>query len=68
MAEPKKPRERRKIFIKPADGLRIKDPETFQVLAKEGEYKTHSTYWQRRILDGDVLEVPTKHEAKKGKE
>lgn len=44
------------IFIKAAEGKRIKDPITFQLLAPEGEYKPHSTFWARRLMEQDVIE------------
>jgi hypothetical protein len=42
------------IFLKPAEGLIVKDPETGKPLAPEGENKPDTTYWRRRIADGDV--------------
>lgn len=45
------------IRIKPRAGLIVRDPETFQILATEGEVKRNSQYWQRRLRDGDVIEV-----------
>lgn len=74
MAEQKKPRERSKIFVKPAAGLRIKHPVSFAVLPAEGMLVETSSYWTRRILDKDVelveaaSAVVAVKEPKKGKE
>lgn len=43
------------IFIKPANGLRIKDPISKIPLSSEGETKPNSTYWRRKINAGDVI-------------
>lgn len=74
MADQKKPRERSKIFVKPAAGLRIKHPVSFAVLPAEGMLVEASSYWTRRILDRDVelvdhaAPVAAVKESKKGKE
>lgn len=74
MAEQKKPRERIKIFVKPAAGLRIKHPVSLTVLPAEGMLVEASSYWTRRILEKDVelvdhtTPVVAVKEAKKGKE
>ena len=57
-----------RIFIKPAEGLRVKDPNTKEPLPKEGKQVQKSIYWLRRINAGDVLLVeapkPSKHTSK----
>lgn len=75
MAEQKKPRERKKIWVKPTEGMRIKHPVSFVVLPPEGMLVEASSYWTRKILDKDIVECePPKGEAqpvkepKKGKE
>lgn len=53
------------IFIKPAtieiEGEAViafvRDPETGIPLAHEGEWKSRSQYWTRRIRDHDVVET-----------
>lgn len=45
------------MFIKPAPGRIVKDPETLQPLAEDGETKPQDVYWLRRINDGDVIET-----------
>lgn len=52
-------------MIKPAPGVTVRDPQTAQPLAAEGENKPRSSYWLRRLKDGDVVEVKApKKEAK----
>lgn len=43
------------IFVKPKEGLKIKRPDTNRFLAPEGEDVPNSTFWQRRLTDGDVV-------------
>jgi hypothetical protein len=45
-------------FLKPAAGLIVRDPATGQPLAQDGEAKPDTTYWRRRLRDGDVLPAP----------
>lgn len=73
MAEQKKPRERKKIWVKPTEGMRVKHPVSFVVLPPEGMLVEASSYWTRKILDKDVelVEQPPASavkEPKKGKE
>lgn len=42
--------------LRPADGVRVRHPDG-RALAEHGENVTMSTYWQRRIAAGDVVEV-----------
>ena len=62
------------MFLKPKDGLKIVKPETGLELKKEGEkIKVMTTFWRRRLADGDVVEMsksqpssmPKKEEKKK---
>jgi len=67
-------------MLYPVPGRLIRDPETRQKLADAGELKPMSSYWLRKIKDGDVsvaapeLAQPVLEEAvpqpskKKGKE
>jgi hypothetical protein len=43
------------LHLKPAPGLIVRDPDTAKPLAAEGEIKPDTTYWRRRLRDGDVL-------------
>ncbi|MEQ5119499.1 DUF2635 domain-containing protein [Morganella morganii] len=45
------------LYLKPAPGVTVRDPETLQPLAEKGERKPRTTYWLRRLKDGDVTEV-----------
>ncbi|EMQ4857607.1 DUF2635 domain-containing protein [Morganella sp. B601] len=45
------------LYLKPVAGLTVRDPETLQPLAEKGERKPRTTYWLRRLKDGDVTEV-----------
>jgi hypothetical protein len=44
------------MFVKPKAGLSVPDIERGGLLPAEGREVTPSTYWQRRIDDGDVTE------------
>ncbi|MFH5924553.1 DUF2635 domain-containing protein [Roseomonas xinghualingensis] len=52
------------MYVKPAKGLQIPDPELGDFLPKEGRRVTPSEYWTRRILDKDVTEVDPPAEPK----
>jgi hypothetical protein len=46
--------------LKPArPGLLVRDPVTKRALPPEGAQVTFSSYWVRRLDEGDVLEVAT---------
>lgn len=46
------------LNIKPArEGLVVINPITGQPLKEEGEKVQASTYWHRRLKDGDVVKV-----------
>ncbi|EHR5691828.1 DUF2635 domain-containing protein, partial [Escherichia coli] len=45
------------IFIKPAPGRLIRDPDTMRLLAQEGEEKPFTPFWCRRLDDGDVIQA-----------
>lgn len=53
------------FFIKPAAGLVVRDPETRESLAAEGEWKPRSQYWLRRQDGGDVVEAKPPKAVKK---
>lgn len=44
------------FFIKPKEGLTVRDPQTKKPLAPAGEYKPRSAYWLRREADQDVVQ------------
>lgn len=42
------------LFVRPAEGLRVLDPETLQPLPAEGRIVPPTSYWRRAINRGDV--------------
>ncbi len=42
------------IKLKPRKGIRVLDPATRKPLPERGEKVTLTTYWRRRLRDGDV--------------
>lgn len=53
-----------KIHIKPRAGFTVPDPMRRDILPAEGRKVIKSTYWARRLKDGDVsLVQPTKTKA-----
>lgn len=46
------------MFIKPAAGRQVPDPQRGDTLPPEGREVEPSQYWQRRVNDGDVVEAP----------
>jgi hypothetical protein len=59
----------KRIFIKPASGLKVRKPFDGAHLSDSGETVVCDQYWRRRIIDGSVLESvkPTKTAAAKTK-
>lgn len=47
------------MFVKPAPGLKVRDPVTKQHLPESGTEVPEDSYWIRRIADGDVVVVQT---------
>lgn len=43
-----------KKILKPKVGLSVPHPLSKRFLLAEGESVIYSTYWRRRVLDGDV--------------
>jgi hypothetical protein len=59
------------MLVKPAPGLKVRDPQSKQHIPETGiEVSETDSYWARRLLDGDVVEVKPVTAAKspKGKE
>ncbi|MEM9369556.1 MAG: DUF2635 domain-containing protein [Pseudomonadota bacterium] len=45
--------------LKPAPGRKVRKPEPpYAHLATDGEPVEFSSYWRRRLAEGDVLAVP----------
>ncbi|AXF74865.1 DUF2635 domain-containing protein [Erwinia tracheiphila] len=53
------------LYIKPVPGLTVRDPDTYEPLAVNGEKKPCTGFWLRRLKDGDVVAV-TAGTSKKG--
>lgn len=45
------------VYLRPAEGLIVRDPATRQPLVAEGEWKPRNSYWNRRLLEGGVIEA-----------
>lgn len=43
-----------KIFVKPKDGKRVIDPATKRVLPSEGASVEKTSYWMRRLANGEI--------------
>ncbi len=51
--------------IKPARAdVPVRDPDTLEYLAAEGEEKPRTAYWMRRIAEGDVTQIVAKPKSK----
>lgn len=58
----------RKIFVRPVEGIKVRIPGTSQHLPSEGASVTATSYWLRRISDGDVTKSkPSRGKTKPGK-
>lgn len=44
------------MFVRPAPGLKIRDPDLKDLLPEEGREVPETGYWIRRRRDGDVIE------------
>jgi len=52
------------VYLVPAPGLNVIDPANGQPLPPEGKEVQDSTYWRRRLVEGDVTEGAPKKTAK----
>lgn len=48
--------------LKPAKGIKIRDPRTKDHLPEEGRLTEMSVYWRRRIQDGTVTVIESVEE------
>ena len=46
---------RKIVFVKPLEGVRIRDPKTRDVLPENGKRVELNTYWSRRIKENSVI-------------
>lgn len=44
-------------FLKPVNGLVVRDPESKEILPVDGSVVAMNSYWRRRVQDGSVTEV-----------
>lgn len=51
------------MFVKPAEGRSVPDPNRGDILPEEGREVAETQYWQRRIIDRDVVAVTPAEEA-----
>lgn len=45
------------MFVKPAPGLKVRDPQTHGFLPAEGASVPDTLYWVRRLKDKSVIET-----------
>jgi hypothetical protein len=46
------------MLVKPAAGLKVRDPATLTLVPDEGiEVSEHDLYWVRALRDGDVVDA-----------
>lgn len=50
----------KRVFITPAPGRAVPDPDAKDLLPAAGREVPRTAYWVRRLNDGDVFEKPTK--------
>lgn len=43
------------MYVKPSKGLKVRDPQLLDFLPEEGREVPETTYWHRRLRDGDVV-------------
>ena len=54
-----------RIFVKPAPGLKVRDPQSRLHIADGGQFVEENSYWVRRLADGDVVQAePPKSDKK----
>lgn len=44
-----------RIYVRPAPGLQVRDPLSRQPLPDEGQLVEETSFWVRRLADGDVV-------------
>ena len=53
-----------RVQLRPAEGRRVRDPASGDVMPAEGMEVTMDIYWRRRLDDGDVVVVPARKPSK----
>lgn len=57
------------MYVQPAPGLSIRDPDLLDFLPPEGREVPDSDYWNRRVIDRDVaLATPPKQPDRSAKQ
>lgn len=54
-----------KLYLKPRDGLSVRNPRTMVPVPEYGAEVPNTSYWRRRLKDGDMV-VTTASAIKKG--
>lgn len=57
-----------RLYVKPAPGRTVPDPERAGYLPEAGEFVPRNAYWLRRLTDKDVTEAKAPAKAKNGGE
>lgn len=55
------------MYVKPAEGLIVRDPVTGNPLPADGDHVPRISYWLRRQADGDVITAKPVNPPKKEK-
>lgn len=55
------------MHVKPNAGRQVPDPEKGGILPSDGRVVELTSYWLRRLRDGDVVEVPAKTKPKESR-
>jgi hypothetical protein len=45
------------LYLKPREGLTVREPRTKKPLPEYGKAVSSSSYWRRRLKDGDVVKT-----------
>lgn len=56
-----------RVLVKPAEGRLVRDPDTYQALPPGGAPVDMNSYWQRKLMAGDVVIDPPESQAAKDK-
>lgn len=57
------------MYVNPTEGRQVPDPARGDTLPPEGREVEPTQYWQRRVIDGDVVEAsPEKRKPITGKQ
>ena len=49
-----------KVFLAPAPGMKVRDPETMALLPQDGKLLPLSSHWVRQLENGSVVRVDEK--------